>query len=429
MMIVKIGLMHYRVGETDGVSLEMEKWKTVLELMGHEVHFIAGELNGMDGFQVPSLGMDNQKNLLIHSNAFESLETPLDQLKEMFNSYVAEIEKELMVLPKFDILIVNNVLSLGYNLAASLAVTGYVAKTGTSLITHNHDFYWERERYSKPTCDFVIELLENYFPPNLENSKHVTINKMARDELKRRKGIDSTVVPNVFDFDQDEWKLDTYNEDLRERLGIPNEDIVVLHATRIVERKAIEIAMDFVAEFCKLNDNVHFVIAGFPEKSSTSYYEKLKRKAETMPFKTYFIHDLISSRRKIENGKKSYSLWDAYAISDAVTYTSILEGWGNQLIEAVFAKKPLVVVEYPVYKTDIEPFGFKFISLGSNYRFDERNGLYKISDDVLKEKAEELFKLLKDADKKNQVTEYNFTIGKEHLSLQALQKYISALLL
>jgi len=85
---------------------------------------------------------------------------------------------------------------------------------------------------------------------------------------------------------------------------------------------------------------------------------------------------------------------------------------GESIDRGCFAKKPLVVVEYPVYKTDIEPLGFKFISLGSNYRFDERNGLYKISDDVLKEKAEELFKLLKDVDKKNQVTEYNFTIGK-----------------
>ncbi len=427
MMIVKIGLMHYRVGETDGVSLEMEKWKTVLELMGHEVHFIAGELNGMNGFQVPSLGMDNQKNLFIHSNAFECLGIPLEQLKEIFNSYVTEVEEELMALPKFDILIVNNMLSLGYNLAASVAVTEYVAKTGTFLITHNHDFYWERERYSKPTCSFVAEILETYFPPKLKDSKHVTINKIARDELKRRKGIDSTIVPNVFDFDQDEWKLDHYNEDLRERLGIPNDDIVILHATRIVERKAIEIAMDFVAQFCKLNSNVHFVVAGFPEKDSIDYYEKLKRKAEAMPFKTYFIHDLISSRRKIENGKKFYSLWDAYAICDAVTYTSILEGWGNQLIEAVFAKKPLVVVEYPVYKTDIVPLGFKFISLGSNYRFDEMSGFYRISDDILKERAEELFKLLKDADKKNQVTEYNFTIGKEHLSLQSLQKYVSVL--
>jgi len=427
MRFLKIGLMHYRVGDTDGVSLEMEKWKTVLELMGHEVHFIAGELNGMNGFQVPSLGMDNQKNLFIHSNAFECLGIPLEQLKEIFNSYVTEVEEELMALPKFDILIVNNMLSLGYNLAASVAVTEYVAKTGTFLITHNHDFYWERERYSKPTCSFVAEILETYFPPKLKDSKHVTINKIARDELKRRKGIDSTIVPNVFDFDQDEWKLDHYNEDLRERLGIPNDDIVILHATRIVERKAIEIAMDFVAQFCKLNSNVHFVVAGFPEKDSIDYYEKLKRKAEAMPFKTYFIHDLISSRRKIENGKKFYSLWDAYAICDAVTYTSILEGWGNQLIEAVFAKKPLVVVEYPVYKTDIVPLGFKFISLGSNYRFDEMSGFYRISDDILKERAEELFKLLKDADKKNQVTEYNFTIGKEHLSLQSLQKYVSVL--
>jgi len=427
MRFLKIGLMHYRVGDTDGVSLEMEKWKTILELMGHEVHFIAGELNGMNGFQVPSLGMDNQKNLFIHSNAFECLGIPLEQLKEIFNSYVTEVEEELMALPKFDILIVNNMLSLGYNLAASVAVTEYVAKTGTFLITHNHDFYWERERYSKPTCSFVAEILETYFPPKLKDSKHVTINKIARDELKRRKGIDSTIVPNVFDFDQDEWKLDHYNEDLRERLGIPNDDIVILHATRIVERKAIEIAMDFVAQFCKLNSNVHFVVAGFPEKDSIDYYEKLKRKAEAMPFKTYFIHDLISSRRKIENGKKFYSLWDAYAICDAVTYTSILEGWGNQLIEAVFAKKPLVVVEYPVYKTDIVPLGFKFISLGSNYRFDEMSGFYRISDDILKERAEELFKLLKDADKKNQVTEYNFTIGKEHLSLQALQNYLSML--
>jgi len=427
MMCVKIGLMHYRVGETDGVSLEMEKWKTVLELMGHEVHFIAGELNGMKGFQLPSLGMDNQKNLFIHSNAFECLGIHLEQLKEIFDSYVTEIEEELMTLPKFDILIVNNMLSLGYNLAASVAITEYVAKTGTLLITHDHDFYWERERYSKPTCSFVAEILERYFPPKLKDSKHVTINKIARDELKRRKGIDSTIVPNVFDFDQDEWKIDDYNGDLRERLGIPNDDIVILHATRIVERKAIEIAMDFVAEFCKLNSNVHFVVAGFPEKDSIDYYEKLKRKAEAMPFKTYFIHDLISSRRKIENRKKFYSLWDAYAICDAVTYTSILEGWGNQLIEAVFAKKPLVVVEYPVYKTDIVPLGFKFISLGSDYHFDEMSGFYKISDDILKESAEELFKLLKDADKKNQVTEYNFTIGKKHLSLQALQKYVSML--
>ena len=33
----RIALCHFRVGETDGVSLEMGKWRQVLERLGHEV--------------------------------------------------------------------------------------------------------------------------------------------------------------------------------------------------------------------------------------------------------------------------------------------------------------------------------------------------------------------------------------------------------
>ena len=39
---MKIALLHFRVGETDGVSLEMDKWKIALQKMGHEVVYIAG---------------------------------------------------------------------------------------------------------------------------------------------------------------------------------------------------------------------------------------------------------------------------------------------------------------------------------------------------------------------------------------------------
>ena len=34
---MNIAMTHFRVGETDGVSLEMDKWKTVLERNGHTV--------------------------------------------------------------------------------------------------------------------------------------------------------------------------------------------------------------------------------------------------------------------------------------------------------------------------------------------------------------------------------------------------------
>ena len=38
-----IGIFHYQVGRTDGVSLEIDKWKQVLEEMGHTVYLCAGD--------------------------------------------------------------------------------------------------------------------------------------------------------------------------------------------------------------------------------------------------------------------------------------------------------------------------------------------------------------------------------------------------
>lgn len=39
---MNILLAHFRVGETDGVSLEMDKWKWALESLGHKVFYLPG---------------------------------------------------------------------------------------------------------------------------------------------------------------------------------------------------------------------------------------------------------------------------------------------------------------------------------------------------------------------------------------------------
>jgi len=44
-----IGIFHYKVGGTDGVSLEIDKWRRVLEAMGHTVHLCAGDLGSAEG--------------------------------------------------------------------------------------------------------------------------------------------------------------------------------------------------------------------------------------------------------------------------------------------------------------------------------------------------------------------------------------------
>lgn len=105
-----------------------------------------------------------------------------------------------------------------------------------------------KRKYSNPTCRFINSILEDYFLPKEEYIKHCVINSLAQDQLKTRKGIDSIVVPNVFDFSSQQWVKDDYNIDIRERISIKKNDLIFLQATRIVERKGIELAIDYVSE-------------------------------------------------------------------------------------------------------------------------------------------------------------------------------------
>lgn len=426
---MKIALLHFRAGFTDGVSLEMEKWKVVLERLGHKIVYIAGEFGQADGIGVPSLAMNDATNQWIHKNAFEKLTVDEETFIKTFEDYVHRIEEELeQRMPPLDLLIVNNVLSLGFNLAAAIAIAEYARRKDIKLIGHHHDFYWERERYSKPQIEFVRKILNEYFPPKDKNFLHITINSLAQKELLKRKGIDSTVIPNVFDFEQPEWRVDEYNGSLRPSLGIRDEDILILHATRIVQRKAVELAMDFVEHFCKLSERkVHFLLAGFPEQESQDYYRKIVEKSKKLSYPTHFVFDMVRAERFV-NDKKYYSLWDMYAVANVITYTSVLEGWGNQLIEAVFSKKPLVVFEYPVYKSDIAPLGFEFISIGDEAQYDESEGLYKVNEAKLRKAAERLKELLLHPEKLSIIVEKNFEIGKKHLSLEKLQQYLVSIL-
>ena len=54
---MRIGFIAARLSGTDGVSLEVGKWAKVLNKMGHEVFFCAGELGGYapGGTLIPKL--------------------------------------------------------------------------------------------------------------------------------------------------------------------------------------------------------------------------------------------------------------------------------------------------------------------------------------------------------------------------------------
>ena len=446
---MNIALCHYRVGETDGVSLEMDKWKKVLEKMGHKVYFIAGSTGTSNGHVIPEMNYRFKEDLKIERNAYLKLEDyqDEDELIKAIRRQTLKIEKALkkiLIKNKIDLIIPNNILSIGRSIPTAMAFTNVIKELGIRCIGHHHDFYWERKNFSHPTCNFVRMALEEYYPPKDDLISHVVINSIVQKELKARRNLDSIIIPNVFDFNERLWDVDDYNIDFREKLGIRDNDIFMLQATRVTNRKAIELAIDVVGEMQKKknrkilekavlyngqsfkeNSRIVLVLAGMIE-TADDYVERLRARAKERDVELLFVNNLVEHSRCVKNNDKIYSLWDTYVFADIITYPSIQEGWGNQFLEGLFAKKPMLVFEYDVYKENIKEKGFKVISLGDKHELD-KYGLAKVSEGVIKRAAGECIKLLIDKDYRKKMVEENFRLGSEFLSLESLEKKLKSI--
>ena len=124
----------------------------------------------------------------------------------------------------------------------------------------------------------------------------------------------------------------------------------------------------------------------------------------------------------MENSKV-YSLWDAYVHADLVTYPSLIEGWGNQFIEAVFARRPVVLFEYPVFKSDIKHEGYSYVSLGDKYDIME-NGLAKIDNEQLTKSVNEVISVLTDTSNTHFLLENNSAIGEQYHGYNLLKYFL-----
>jgi glycosyltransferase involved in cell wall biosynthesis len=442
------------LGRTDGVSLEVDKWRTVLRRMGHEVFYIAGNDEVPEVHCVPELSLSEPLTYRILRNATVKLTDyagaadllrDIDRQAEIIHDKVLSVIRDLGI----EVLIPNNLLSIGYNVPAVPALARIIAETRLPTIAHCHDFYFEDSGEVTATCEEVLAIYEEHAPPRGDNVQVIVINRLAQRALKQRKGIDARVVPNVFDFDQPPWQADEYNADFRAAAGLTGDDLMLLQATRILDRKGVELAIDVTAELNKpenrkrlaarpLYDGRRFppdgrialVCSGFVETFGISgdYFANLQRRAERRGVDVKFVGERVRHGRATEDGRKIYSLWDSYVSADFVTYPSLWEGWGNQFIEAVFARLPVVLFEYPVWKSDLAEAGFEVVSLGDRLSGRDESGLALLPDETLRGAADRIVDILTDADRYRRIGERNFAIARQRYSFQTLEAIIGELL-
>ncbi len=439
-------MIHFKTGDTDGVSLEMDKWREIFLKAGHRVHYCCGERPEPESYctVIPALSYLSENIRCLDTGTFDTLEGFGSE--EAFEEDLAQkadaLKKDLLDwvgAAELDVLIVENIWSVGLHPAAAIAIEEVVQERRLEVLAHHHDFYWERVVPVRLTCKRSMEVADRYLPPHSQGYSHVVINSKAQRVLKERKGMDATVIPNVFDFSEGPWQKDTFNGDFRKAFDIADSDILLLQATRIVRRKGIELAIDFAKAlerqlepmrglqlyhrkvFSK-RSRVVLALAGTIVNDGGAYLAQLQEKAFRMGVNLLWVGERIGHSRSVEKGRKTYSLWDAYAHADMVTYPSYWEGWGNQLLEAVRAKLPIALFPYEIYESDIAPAGFSVIKLGESesLQWDDR-GFAKLPLFQIEEAAKNSLDVLFDTQKRSIMVDSNFEIGKKSFSMESLR--------
>jgi len=447
-----IGIFHYQVGRTDGVSLEIDKWKRVLEEMGHTVHLCAGDLGAAQGTLIPEMYHHRTDAERLNYNTFTALRDYADEAayRAELLSLAGVIERQMRDFVEekgIDFLIPQNVWSVAANPPVAIALAHVMRDLQLPALAHNHDFYWERTGPLALTCATAIELADEYLPPHNPLARHVVINSLAQERLLARKGIHATVVPNVFDFDGSGWEPDEYNRDFRTRIGLRENDVFILQATRIVGRKGIELAVDFVKALdtpqrrailqarglydgrpFDADSRIVLVLTGYAQDDLIGYTAHLKQRIARAGIDVLFIEDIMGSQRQTRGGTKIYSLWDSYVYADFVTYPSLWEGWGNQFLEALRARLPILLFEYPVYRADIADKGFRIVSLGDEVQGRDNLGLAQVAPQTIEAAADQAVELLSDSRLYRETVEHNFQLGRQHYSLESLRGYLTLLL-
>src|ERR1700733_5210463 len=143
--MARLTVVSFRLGGTDGVSIEAEKWIRAFRALGHDVRTVAG---------------DGQADVIMPELAIRATREPV--ASDLHDALAGA-----------DVVVVENLTSLPLNVPARDALYR-VLEERRALFRH-HDLAWQR-----------TGSLDNETPRDNPRWRHVTINDLSRRELLAR---------------------------------------------------------------------------------------------------------------------------------------------------------------------------------------------------------------------------------------------------
>ncbi len=440
------GMIHSRVGDSDGVSIVMKQVEEVLhkklKVPRRKIFYLTGnsKIKSRRITQSELLWDKYPINLMMLENynsgygggSSEKIERAIYDAKKVIEKWISK--------NNLDILIAHNT-SHPVNFIFAVALSRYYRDSITSgkktpkYILWWHDSHLERKNYLNPPRDVENYLLEGV-PGNfveyilfINSSQFQNAKRYFKKLNLRNKGLFSSIKYNHdiiynttdtfinsfrdlqsrrFEHKVEEFIKDFKIKELLKKHKISLKDtFFILQHTRVVQRKRIDFALEYsykiLSEMKKrgMSKAIYFLVSGHSYPDGTKEMliklnKQLRKKYNIKDFFLVFAEDFYDKTGLVfEEYPKIFAKLGAIS-----TYFSDTEGFGNNLLEVLASGVIPVVYTYPVYKKDIAKYKFKTIS------FKE----FELSD----KKINETLSLIKSNKKRMEWINYNLDILRKH---------------
>ncbi|PIQ86746.1 MAG: hypothetical protein COV73_04255, partial [Candidatus Omnitrophica bacterium CG11_big_fil_rev_8_21_14_0_20_43_6] len=470
--IRNILIVSARLKEEDGVTLETFKQIYALLKLGYNIFVYAGEVDwqGLQDLGVPREQIWEDANAYFQWDLIEELGARRGSLSDHWDGwaystssrgvlkgamkhYLLEfVEKraapvrsalvKIILEHGIDALFLQNA-SLPWSIHLGAAVSELTLPRIMPINSHNHDFAQQRDYWrinkSRDLIPILREISQMFCPPDSSATVHAIINSLSVKALPPLAVKEGRYVylPNVFWWGVPEEDLpigirrleNKHLCRLRKVLKLEDNDVPILLPVRVIERKdiisSVEIAHFLAAELETYKLHPVLILTHAANEEGDEYVSQVKQRADELGVDIRFVQETLLK-------DKDFSPLHVYQLPNSIVmYLSIVEGFGNALLEAIYFRRPVILRPYSVAKQDILPLGIHCIEYDPAGLTDA-DSLRKLQLRVAQQMAEEIISYREIGTWTEQTRmdiEKNYEICTEHFSMlrltQVLQEIIA----
>lgn len=293
---------------------------------------------------IPKLSSDQpQIKRITRSLSRGKISSNFDEVK---NSLENVLKKHLK---QFDKVFIHNVMSMHFNLPATVALFEIISQNPQKFIVWLHDHTFTRRRYK----DFQRKKYPwNVLLKTVPGACYIAQSRFRAKELSEQTGLSLKkikIVPNGLDIrkylDISPEVYEIYKE---KKLGVRHINLFL--PVRVLPRKNIELAIRATSALKKKKVDAALLLSGAYDPynpDAKKYYQHLKDLVADLNLKknVYFLKE---KREGLDITDKM--IRDLFQICDILFFPSKEEGFGIPLIEAGAIQRPIVASSIPSFK-------------------------------------------------------------------------------